>query len=202
MNTISTMGAFAAPMTGRTTPAAATTTPSADKGDLLSAMQPAMDAAFAVGRPTDQRGAQAILATTGAYVDGANQTMQRIDKGIEQKLQQLETLQGSDPDAAAKLDRDIKLLQRLRDRIQLSIERVLDPLGEHDDDDVVARRSEKKADEKLRRRHEELELLEQRRALLGGSTAAALAPVDTTMVAGAYGAASAAGGGAAAGAGG
>lgn len=112
---------------------AAPATPAADPlasgGDLLAAMNPAMDAAFAVGRPHDMRGAAAILGTTGAYVNGANATIARIDEGLELRRTQLEQLRMTDPDAARRMAQQIDMLERLRDRIRLSIERVTETLA-------------------------------------------------------------------------
>ncbi|MCW2926510.1 MAG: hypothetical protein JWM86_478, partial [Thermoleophilia bacterium] len=45
--------------------------------DMLSDMRPAMDDAFAVGRPTDAQGAAAVLATGSSYVQGASSTLAR-----------------------------------------------------------------------------------------------------------------------------
>lgn len=166
---------------GASTTDAATGAPR-DSGDLLAAMNPAMDAAFAVGRPTNAQGAAAILATTGAYIAGANATIDKLDQGIARREKELEQLRLSDPDAAAKKEAELELLRKLRDRIQLSIERVSrtaagddvegddERLDEVESPAQARRRREHDIDERLRVRREELELLEQRRALLAPST--------------------------------
>lgn len=188
---------FALPMTGPAAHAAmpmpgisttsTTADPAAGGGDLLAAMNPAMDAAFAVGRPTDAGGAAAILGTTGAYIEGATATLARLDEGIEQRQRTLSRLELADPEAAAKLRTQLDLLQRLRDRIQLSIERVSETIaGVDEPDDPAGGGSGDGA--RLRRRQEELELLERRRELLGTGSIAATSVVDTSMVAGTYGA--------------
>ncbi len=150
-------------------------------GDLLAAMNPAMDAAFAVGRPTDRQGAAAILATTGAYIAGANATIDKLDEGIRRREHELEQLRISDPDAAADKAGQLDLLRKLRDRIQLSIERVSrtavgEDDGDADNDDLDAQAT---------KRREELELLEQRRVLLAGS-ATGMMPTDSSIVASTY----------------
>lgn len=190
---------FALPMTGAAAHAAVpmpgiSTSSTADPtqgggGDLLAAMNPAMDAALAVGRPMDAGGAAAILGTTGAYIEGATATLARLDEGIEQRQRTLARLELADPEAAAKLRTQLDLLQRLRDRIQLSIERVSETVAGVDG--AGAPRGDSEA--RVHRRHEELELLERRRELLGASVVAATQPTDASMVAGAYGAARASG---------
>jgi hypothetical protein len=120
------IAASASSSTSLTAPPAPSTddASSAQGGDLLAAMNPAMDAAFAVGRPMDKQGAAAILATTGAYIAGANATIDKLDQGIERREKELAQLRISDPDAAADKEASLELLKKLRDRIQLSIERV------------------------------------------------------------------------------
>ena len=142
----------AAPITAPTP--ASTTTTSDDSagsggGDLLSAMNPAMDAAFAIGRPTDASGAAGILATTGSYIKGANATIDKLDTGIERRQKQLADLQVSDPEAAQHMQTQIDLLQRLRDRIQLSIERVSETIAGSSDGGIDG-------DDRLRKRREEV----------------------------------------------
>ena len=150
-----------------TPPTGSTNATAPTGGDLLAAMNPAMDAAFAVGRPTDSGGAAAILATTGAYVAGAQATIGNLDEGIRRREHELEQLRLSDPDAAAKKSQDLDMLRALRDRIQLSIERVTRTAAGGDDDAAKVDGLDDAAATKARRRREEDdELLEQRRRLL------------------------------------
>jgi hypothetical protein len=178
-------------------PAASTTHDTTGGEDLLAAMNPAMDAAFAVGRPTDASGAAGILATTGSYIKGANATIDKLDQGIERRHKQLADLQLTDPEAAQKMQTQIDLLQRLRDRIQLSIERVTETIA-GTGDDAPGVTDKDREDQKLSRR-EELELLEQRRLILTGAPGAQLAAANVSMVADTYGAGRGAGAGGSAG---
>ncbi len=159
-------------------------------GDLLAAMNPAMDAAFAVGRPTDAGGAAAILATTGAYVAGAHATIDKLDEGIRRREREVEQLRLSDPDAAAKKEGELELLRKLRDRIELSIERVTRTAAGGDSDEVGGDQEtidlERTLEDRARRRSEEEELLEQRRQLLAPTTIAASSTTDSSTVAGTY----------------
>jgi hypothetical protein len=148
--------------------------------DLLEAMNPAMDAAFAVGRPTDASGAVAILGTTGAYIEGARATIDRLDDGIELRRRQLELVRGEDPDSAQRIEQQLDLLQRLRDRIQLSIERVTETIASAGADDPLP------DVDRAASRREELDLLEQRRQLLAGDASLQLAAPSPDRVAGTY----------------
>lgn len=177
MNAISGMNAAAAMPTLPTTSTSTGTSHGGD--DLLADMNPAMDAAFAVGRPTDASGAAGILATTGSYIKGASATIDKLDAGLERRRKQLTDLQVTDPEAAQRMQTQIDLLERLRDRIQLSIERVSETIAGRGGDD----------DAPHSKRREELELLEQRRLLLAGTGSAQLAPAPASLVAGAYSAA-------------
>lgn len=184
----------------------------APEGDLLSSMQPAMDAAFAVGAPMDQGGAAAILATNGAYIAGANATISKLDVGIEKRERELQQLRLTNPEAAAAKEESLELLRKLRDRIELSIERVSRiAAGEtdidlSDDADPRAgggrtknsgaedeRLEEQRAEERARVKREQETLLEQRRTLLAPTTiAGGAAPhLDSGAVAGAYAASAA-----------
>ena len=201
MNALSMTGAFAAPHSiaapGTSTTPATTgeDSPKTGGGDLLSAMNPAMDAAFAVGRPTNASGAAAILETTGAYVAGANATINKIDDDLDRRREQLQLLRQTDPDAADKAQQQIDLLEKLRDRIQLSIERVTRTAsGGGEEDDTFDEDLKRAAAKRRERDAEQIELLERRRELLGAQGAASIAPTDASMVAGTYGAARAAAG--------
>ena len=160
----------------------------AASGDLLAAMNPAMDAAFRIGRPTDQSGAAAILATTGSYIAGATATLDRLDEGIRRRTMELGQLQLSDPKAAERATRDLDLLQRLRDRIELSIERVTETSLGSDEAPADGQPSRRELDERAQRKREELELLEQRRLMLAPTGVGDAAHLDSTSVAEVYGA--------------
>lgn len=161
-----------------TNPVATTTQDSAaQSGDVLAAMRPAMDTAFAVGRPTDAAGAATILGTGGSYLQGATATLGKLDEGIAKRTQELERLRLSDPEAAQDKQTQLDLLQRLRDRIQLSIERVSDILAGKDRDDIggpdpddAGTKGGRSRDEEEARRREQLDLLERRRQLLAPVT--------------------------------
>lgn len=188
------------PLSAPPAPAASNAASSGQGGDLLAAMNPAMDAAFAVGRPMDKQGAAAILATTGAYIAGANATIDKLDQGIERREKELAQLRISDPDAATDKEASLELLKKLRDRIQLSIERVSrtaagDTDGDggdaaSEDDLAVTKSTARTADERARLRREQEELLEQRRLLLAPTTIAN--HTDSSTVAGTYAATTAA----------
>lgn len=124
--------------------------------DLLSAMNPAIDAALAVGRPHDLSGAQAILGTAGAYIQGAHATISKLGEGIAKRRESLKQLQLSDPKAAEHMQTQIDLLQRLQERIELSIERVSKTMSSLDTSSKQSERSRK----------EQLALDEQRRLFL------------------------------------
>lgn len=171
-------------------------------GDMLAAMRPAMDTAFQVGRPTDAAGAATILGTGGSYLQGATATLGKLDEGIARRTKELEHLRLSDPDAAKDKQGQLDLLQRLRDRIQLSIERVSDILAGTDRDDVGGpdeaagdgdaahrrRRDSRDADAATRR--EQLDMLERRRQLLAPVTPATpVEAADSTAAAHTYAAA-------------
>lgn len=171
----------------------------AQSGDMLAAMRPAMDTAFQVGRPTDAAGAATILGTGGSYLQGATATLGKLDEGIARRTKELEHLRLSDPDAAQDKQGQLDLLQRLRDRIQLSIERVSDILAGADRDDVggldeaagggdAAHRRSRDADAATRR--EQLDMLERRRQLLAPVTPATpVEAADSTAAAHTYAAA-------------
>ncbi len=194
MNSIAASASSSAtkPLTAPTAPAASDAASSGQGGDLLAAMNPAMDAAFAVGRPMDSQGAAAILATTGAYIAGANATIDKLDQGIERREKELAQLRISDPDAAADKEASLELLKKLRDRIQLSIERVSrtaagddsDGDAAADEDFAVQQSTSKSLEERERLRREQEELLEQRRLLLAPTTITT--HTDSSTVAGTY----------------
>lgn len=169
-------------------------TDAAASGDALAAMRPAMDQAFAVGRPTDAAGAATILGAGGSYLQGASATLGKLDEGIAKRTKEIEQLRFTDPTAAQDKQGQLDMLQRLRDRIQLSIERVSDILAGKDRDDIGggddeparSRRNGPRHDAEAKRR-EDLELLEQRRQLLAPSGADAVAPsAGAAAVAGTY----------------
>lgn len=174
-------------------PASASTDASSGQGggDLLAAMNPAMDAAFAVGRPTDSKGAAAILATSGAYIAGAHATIDKLAEGIERREKELAQLRISDPEAASDKEAALEMLKKLRDRIELSIERVTrsstgDTSGDDaaEDDLAIATSTARSVEERDRLRREQAELLEQRRLLLAPTTV--VAHTDSSAVAGTY----------------
>lgn len=160
--------------------------------DLLGDMRPALGTAFAVGRPTDAAGAATVLATGASYLHGAAGTIARLDEGIRRRQLGLEQI--SDPTAAAKEREQLDLLQRLRDRIQLSMERVGDILAGKDRDDIgtpddvgPAATARNDDHDRARRRRDEADLLDQRRQLLAPSITPAAAPgASPDRVAGAY----------------
>ncbi|MCW2923599.1 MAG: hypothetical protein JWM98_1003 [Thermoleophilia bacterium] len=163
-----------------------TAAPSGD-GDALAAMRPAMDAANAIGRPVDAAGAAGVLATTGSYIRGATSTLAKLDDGIRRREDELPRLRATDPAAAAKSEEQLELLHRLRDRIQLSIERVSRTIAGSDDDVAAPGRSGDDLAARTRaRKREDLELLEQRRRLLAPEIVAAPSAPATHAVATAY----------------
>lgn len=194
MNSIAASSSSSAtqPLPALPTPASADAPSSRqDGGDLLAAMNPAMDAAFAVGRPMDSTGAAAILATTGAYVAGANATIDKLEQGIERREKELAQLRISDPEAASGKEAALEMLKKLRDRIQLSIERVSrsaagDTSGDDaaDDDLAIEKSTARSIEERHRLRLEQAELLEQRRLLLAPATV--VAHTNSSTAAGMY----------------
>ena len=194
MNSIAASASSSAPQPLPAPPAPASTDAASsgqDGGDLLAAMNPAMDAAFAVGRPMDSKGAAAILATTGAYIAGANATIDKLSEGIERREKELAQLRISDPEAASDKEAALEMLKQLRDRIQLSIERVSksaagDTSGDDaaEDDLAIEASTARSIEERERLRREQAELLEQRRLLLAPTTV--VAPTDSSTVAGTY----------------
>lgn len=155
-------------------------------GDLLAAMNPAMDAAFAVGRPTNASSAATILGTSGAYIDGAKATLVRLDQGIERRERELAELRITDPEAAKGKAEQLDLLKRLRDRIQLSIERVSATLTGGSESASESRRENDRASDDARERREQLALLEQRRALLTPAVVQPNLDVDPSRAARTY----------------
>jgi hypothetical protein len=186
MNAISST-APALPTTPVPTPASVDAAPKGDGGgDLLAAMNPAMDAAFAVGRPTNASGAAAILGTSGAYIDGAKATLVRLDEGIERRERELAELRISDPEAATGKAEQLDLLKRLRDRIQLSIERVSATLAGGSESATESKREHERASEQARDKREQLALLEQRRMLLEPAVVQPASDVDPSLAARTY----------------
>jgi hypothetical protein len=184
MTPITSVSAVTAPTS---TPAASTGHPSSGGGDLLAAMRPAMDTASRIGTPTSAEGAASVLATGGSYLQGATSTLAKLDEGIARRRAQLERIRTTDPEAAKDQQQQLDLLQRLRDRIQLSIERVSDILAGKDRDDIGHDDASPAATTAPRRtRDEDLELLEQRRRLLAPQVDMTAASVDPTVAAGAY----------------
>lgn len=169
----------------------ATDSTGAAGGDMLAAMRPAMDTAFQVGRPVDARGAAAVLGTGGSYVQGASATLVKLDEGIARRRQEIAELRLSDPDAAKDRQGQLEMLERLRDRIQLSIERVSDILAGKDRDDIGGpepdiTKGRRDARSRRERDAQDLELLEQRRQLLAPKGADAVGSADTALVVGTY----------------
>lgn len=168
-------------------------------GDALSAMRPAMNTAAAVGQPTNAAGAGSILATGTSYLSGAAATIGRIDDGIAKRTRALAGLaaNGASVEALKAAGDQIDMLQRLRDRIQLSIERVSDIMAGKDRDDVGGpdgddaadgrrRDEERLAADSARRRAEEHAQLEQRLQVLGASAGASLVGSPADVVAATY----------------
>ena len=183
----------------------ATSGSSAPSGDALALMRPSMDAAFTIGRPTDAAGAAGILAAGATYVQGAAATVMKLDEGIEQRTKLIERLQQTDPQAAKEQQGQLELLEKLRDRIQLSIDRVSDTLAGRDRDDIGtesddtkrAHRVDQDADrakrdalkddaEQSRRKREELLMLEERRRVLAPANLDAISTMSTDRVASTY----------------
>lgn len=158
-------------------------------GDLLGAMRPAMDRAFAIGAPTTAGAAAGVLATGASYLNGAQSTLNRLDEGIARRRSELDAIGTMDPKLHSDKLEQLDLLQRLRDRIQLSIERVSDILAGRDRDDIGtdddAGASHRPAS-KQRRRQEQLDELEQRRQLLATQQLDATATASSQAVANAY----------------
>lgn len=168
--------------------------PSASGGDALASMRPAMDAASAADRLTDTAaGAAGVLATGGSYLQGATRTLAKLDQGIEQRTREIERLRHTDPAAAEDKQGQLDMLQRLRDRIQLSIERVGDILSGHDRDDIGGPDPNKSDPRMSHHGLDGLTGLEQRRQLLAPSMSDNLTAPGSALVAGHYAAASAAG---------
>lgn len=112
-----------------TTPASPdTAAPDAVGAAAPSDSPPTLDPSL-LGAPMDAATAGAVLATGGSYLQGAQATLARLDDGIEKRSRELENLQHLDPAEAIRKREQLDLLQRLRDRIQLSVERVTDILA-------------------------------------------------------------------------
>jgi len=170
-------------------------------------MDSAMTSAFAIGRPTDHASATAVLGTGSGYVRGAASTVAKMDEGITRREEALAKLDPNDP-TASKEREQLDLLHRLRDRINLSMERVSDILAGKDRDDIDGveetggagdgsststtkrRRLDdvRAAEARELRERDELDLLERRRALLASSIVPTT--TDATRVAGVYASAS------------
>lgn len=99
----------------------ATSQPSQD-GDLLAELRPSMDAAHRVGTPTTAGDAAEILSVQGDFVRGARASIERLDAMIDERRTRLADPQTS-PLQQAEDQEQLQLMQVLRDRIQLSMER-------------------------------------------------------------------------------
>jgi hypothetical protein len=151
-------------------------------------MGSAMDTAFALGAPTDKASAAHVLDTGGAYVSGASGMLARIDEGIRSRVADLDALDGTDPAAAATQRGQIDLLQRLHDRVSLSIERINDLLAGGERSDIggdAGGIDVSNLGSRASRRAEELALLERRHALL--SAPVSFTGIAPDAVAGTYG---------------
>ena len=146
--------------------------------DLLGSMRGSMNAIAAVGTPTDATSAGQVLGQGAGYLQGAHETIAKIDQSIERRTKALGELQQSDP-AAAKADLEqLDLLNRLRTRIEQSIQRVGEILS-GDTPEGQANTS------KLQQQADDLDQLEARRRLLAGSLTFDT-PVAPTQVASTY----------------
>ena len=139
---------------------------------MLAAMQPAMDTAQAIGAPVTRADAAGILATGAPYLEGAARTVGALDKAITRREAEVEQLRLTDPEAAAAKAGKLDLMQQLRDRIQLSIERVSEILFDDDKDAV--------------REAQLQELAERRRQMQLSLATSMFAPGDPSVVAGVY----------------
>jgi hypothetical protein len=102
----------------------------------LGAMQDAMDTAASIGVPNNAADAASILATGRGYLAGCSQTLGKLDEGIRNRTESLAKLEQVDPTAAAQQREQIDLLNKLAERIRLSMERVADILAGKDRDDI------------------------------------------------------------------
>jgi hypothetical protein len=187
MTPINAISAVAAPAAARSTGSAP------GGGDLLAAMRPAMDTAARIGTPTNAEGAASVLATGSSYLQGASSTLAKLDDGIARRRAQLERIRATDPEAAKDQQQQLDLLQRLRDRIQLSIERVSDILAGKDRDDIGGPEDTDPHPRAHAKGHEQddADLLERRRQLLAPGADHFQTPATPDAVAGAYASASA-----------
>lgn len=164
-------------------------------GDLLSAMRPAMNAAQAVGAPMNAQDASSVLATGGSYIAGATRTLEKLEEGITKKQERIEQLRGTNPQAADDEQKQLEMLEKLRDRIKLSIERVGDILTGRSSGDVEDTEDHQKRLQAIRdagheraiERNEQTQLLEQRRQMLAPSIdSMVMNTMPSAMVAGQY----------------
>lgn len=109
--------------------------PTTSTNDMLAPMRGALDTAFAVGRPADRADAAAILATNDEFLAGAQQTLGTLDAQMLQRRERLAAGTGT-PAQQVEDQEQLRLMQLLRDRIQLSIDRTV---ALHADDGDVAR---------------------------------------------------------------
>ncbi|MCW2950561.1 MAG: hypothetical protein JWN41_1574 [Thermoleophilia bacterium] len=147
--------------------------------DLLAPMRSSLNTISAVGTPTTQGDAATVLGQGTNYLQGAHETVAKLDVSIERRTKALAELSVSDP-AGAQRERDqLDLLNRLRERIEQSIERVGAILTGRDPESVA---NKSHAQQQL----EELDQLEARRRLLAGQNTFAAAPAPVAQVAGTY----------------
>ncbi|MCW2973847.1 MAG: hypothetical protein JWN72_2120 [Thermoleophilia bacterium] len=146
--------------------------------DLLGPMRGSMNSIAAAGAPTNDTGASRVLSNGAGYLQGAHETIAKIDQSIERRTKALTELQQSDPAAAQADLEQLDLLNRLRTRIEQSIQRVGEILG-GDTPDGQANKT------KLQQQAEDLDQLEARRRLLAGSLTFD-SPVAATQVASTY----------------
>jgi hypothetical protein len=147
--------------------------------DLLGSMRSSMNTIAAVGTPTTSTGAGQVLGQGSSYLQGAHETVAKLDQNIERRTKALTELEHSDP-AAAKTEREqLDLLDRLRARIEQSIQRVGDILSGNTPEGQQAK-------SKTQQQAEELDQLEARRRLLSQSVGFATPAPAATQVAGAY----------------
>lgn len=136
---------LAAPASSNTIDAAAPSVaaspqPSAARGtDALAAMRGDMNAAQAHGGLQSAGDAASVLGTGSSYVRNAEATVAKLDTALERRAERLASMQQSGASSSA-IDAErnqLDLLQRLRDRIQLSAERIRDIISGHDRDDIT-----------------------------------------------------------------
>lgn len=147
-------------------------------GSDLAPMRTSLNTITSMGAPQTAAAAGQVLGQGAGYLQGAQQTMAKLDESIERRTKAIGELEATNPGAATKDREQLDLLQRLRDRINLSIERVTAILSDKDPESV-------KNDAHAQQQLDDLERLEQRRRLLA-SEVSFTQPMAATQVASAY----------------